>query len=39
MIVEGALIQISSEKRLILSDRSSFMASLRIASLGGLGGK
>jgi hypothetical protein len=39
MIVDGELIQIASEKRLTPSDYSSSMASSRIATLGGSGGK
>jgi hypothetical protein len=39
MIVDGELIEITSEKHLTPSDQSSSMASLRIASLGGLGGE
>jgi hypothetical protein len=39
MIVEGELIQIASKKHLTPSDHSFFMDSLRIALLGGSGGK
>jgi hypothetical protein len=37
MIIDGELIQISSEKRTTPSAHSSYMASSRIASLGGSG--
>ena len=39
MIVEGILIQTSSEKHLAPSDRSSFMTSSRNGLLRGLGGE